>query len=298
MKPYTIAHISDLHLSAENDRSNAKNAMELFKYLRKHKVDHILLSGDITANARAKDYKLARSIFKRYGLLDARRMSVVIGNHDIFGGIQRAQEILDFPRHCKKTPYRKKIKEFIKQFHELFQDCQFAIKNQPFPYFKSLGQILLIGFNSVAPYAAVKNPVGSNGKVKAEHIKKVDEILSSGRFKHRWKIMMIHHHFNKIKKKSDGTMQSIWNVIENQTMKLRGKRDLFDLMRKHSIDLVVHGHYHVNKEYTRKGIKFINGGGTLLSANSAVLYVNIIETSPGALSISRKEIPAFTNPLT
>jgi 3',5'-cyclic AMP phosphodiesterase CpdA len=224
-------------------------------------------------------------------------MSVVIGNHDIFGGIHLAEDILDFPRRCKKTPYHSKIYEFRKYFHELFEECQFAIKNEPFPYFKSLGEVLLIGLNSVAPFATVKNPVGSNGKVAGHHIKRVDEILSSGRFKNRWKIILIHHHFSKIKKKVDGTMHSVWGAIENQTMKLRGKSDLFNLLRKHSINLVVHGHHHENNEYTRKGIKFLNGGGTVLNANPPQLYINIIKITSTGITTERHELYSTIDPL-
>ncbi len=85
MSLYTLAHISDLHLSPKHGRTNIKNSKEVFEYLSRLNVDHVLLSGDITADAGVKEFELARSIFKSYELLDPLRMSLVAGNHDVFG---------------------------------------------------------------------------------------------------------------------------------------------------------------------------------------------------------------------
>jgi len=224
-------------------------------------------------------------------------MSIVIGNHDIFGGIHMAEEILDFPRRCKKTAYQKKIMEFKQYFQELFQDCQFTDTQNPFPYIKPLGDLLLIGLNSVAEYSSVKNPVGSNGKVSKNQIQRLDQMLSKGEFTNHTKIVLIHHHFKKIKKSVNGTMHSIWGAVENQTMKLRSKRDLLNLFRKHSINLVVHGHLHENREYTKKGIRFMNGGGSILNNDLPQLYVNIIKITSAGVTTELRVLRSALKPL-
>jgi 3',5'-cyclic AMP phosphodiesterase CpdA len=254
------------------------------------------VTGDITDNAQHKDFELARKIFRSYKLLDPARMSVVIGNHDIFGGIHLAEEILDFPQRCKKTPYHKKISLFREAFDELFQGCRFSDNRNPFPYFKPVGDILLIGLNSVAEYSSVKNPVGSNGRVSDQQIRQLDLMLSSNEFKQPLKIVLIHHHFQKTKKQVDGTMHSLWGAIENQTMKLRGKKELIKLFNKHSIRLVVHGHQHENMEYAKNGIRFFNGGATVLNNGPSLLNINIIKIQSNNIHTERCTLVADSSP--
>ncbi len=236
MRPITLAHISDFHLSPHFQRSNIRNVKQVLDFLFQQKVDHILFTGDITADARTKDYHLARTIFKNYDLLDPLKMSIVIGNHDIFGGVHMAEDILDFPRRCRKTNYENMVHEFKHHFHELFENCTGGSKRDPFPYFKSIGDLLVIGLNSVAEYSPMKNPVGSNGKVSRMQLQQLEAMLSTGRFKNKWKIVLVHHHFNKTKTHLAGTMQSIWGAIEHQTMKLWGKKELLKLFKKYSMN--------------------------------------------------------------
>lgn len=290
MKPVTLAHISDLHLSPHYRRSNIRHVKQVLDFLLQQKVDHILVTGDITADAKPKDFQLARNIFKSYGLLDPVKMSVVIGNHDVFGGVHMAEDILEFPRRCRKTNYLKKVHEFKKYFHELFEDSVGASKSDPFPYFKSIGDLLVIGLNSIAEYSTMKNPVGSNGKVSRTQLQQLEALLSTGRVKNRWKIVLIHHHFNKTKISLTGTMQSIWGAIEHQTMKLRGKKELLSLFKKYSIHLVVHGHQHENMEYTKKGIRFLNAGGSVLNQTPDNLYINLLTLHDGGIDVHRHEL--------
>lgn len=291
--PLTIAHISDLHLSTTHKRTNIRNTKRLLDYIGRLNVDHLIITGDITASAEKTDFQLARSIFDGYGLLNTRRMSVAIGNHDIFGGVHTAEEILDFPKRCKHTNFHRKVEMFVEHFGELFRDTIVASDRHPFPYLKPLGGLVLIGMNSVAEYSTVKNPVGSNGAVDQRQQEALDRMLSASPFKHLRKIVLIHHHFNKIRHRTDGTMQNVWKAIEQQTMKLRGKKELMKLFQKHKVEAVLHGHYHRNMEYSRKGLRFINGGGSILSSNPSVLHLNIIRVSDAGVDVQRHEIPSL-----
>ena len=79
-----IAHISDLHLNT------------IYSYSLENKADHLVITGDLTDNASEKDFEILRNLFRKNGLLNSERLSLVIGNHDIFGGLQSAEEIFFF----------------------------------------------------------------------------------------------------------------------------------------------------------------------------------------------------------
>ncbi len=162
----------------------------------------------------------------------------------------------------------------------------------PFPYLKPLDNVLLIGLNSVARYSAIKNPVGSNGSVDECSQRQLDRILSSGRFGRARSIVLVHHHFNKMSHRTDGSMQTVWKAFERQTMKLRGKKELMRLFARHRVDAVLHGHYHENREYTRQGVRFINGGGSVLGLEPSMLRLNILHVGAAGIRLERHDLPA------
>lgn len=291
MQPMTIAHISDLHLSSEHRRENIKNARRLLDYARRCAVDHIIITGDIAADAERRDLELARKIFDGYGLLDRAKLTMVIGNHDIFGGVHTAEDILTFPRRCRTTEYREKVKQFRSSFHELFEGCVFAEEDKTFPFAKVLGDVVLVGANSIAHHSGVKNPIGSNGDVGKRQTRGLEQLLTSELFKGKRKLVLIHHHFSKGEGRSQGTIEGVWGAIERQTMKLRGKRELLELFAKAEVDLVLHGHLHESMQYTRKGIRFLNAGGSSLGRIPGELYINLVNIAGASVETAIHRLP-------
>ena len=275
-RPLTIAHLSDLHLSAEHKRHNIRKTRRVLDYVSRLNVDHLVLTGDIAAEAKPRDFEMARSILSSYGFLNPDRLTVIIGNHDIFGGVHAAEDILEFPRRCRSTDYDDKISEFRRYFPEAFEGCIFASSGKTFPFVKTLGDIVLVGVNSVARYSSLRNPLGSNGAVGKTQFKALEGILSSPLFGKKRKIVLIHHHFFKDAQVPDGAMHGIWAAIERRTLKLHGKKDLLKLFWQHNVELVLHGHLHENSKYRRKGIQFLNAGASVLGANPMELNVNIV----------------------
>jgi 3',5'-cyclic AMP phosphodiesterase CpdA len=139
--------------------------------------------------------------------------------------------------------------------------------------------------NSVPPYSALRNPIGSNGAVDEDQRRRVEHMLRSHPFRRRPTLILIHHHFTKGEQKTTGRMGNIWGVVEGQTMKLRGKRELLKTFREVGADLVLHGHFHENRMYRRKGVLFLNGGGTVLKREAGELPVNIIRYVRGGISV-------------
>ncbi len=290
-----IAHISDLHLSSFHSRSNIRRTKDLLDRIDREGVDHVVITGDIAGDARREDFLVARKLLQSHGLLDSRLLSVIPGNHDIYGGVYTVEELLNFPRRCRRTDLRRKGEEFREAFHEAFEGTQRESADFLFPFVKPVGDVLFIGLDSVPPYSTVMNPVGSNGAVDEDQQDRLDRMMSSGAWRGSRRIVLIHHHFDKMDHRTDGTMQSIWKAFEQRTMKLYGKRALMKLFRKHGVETVLHGHYHRNTEYLRKGLHFVNGGGSILTPQSPGLYLNVLEVDGGGIRVQRLELPPVSD---
>ena len=284
MEPFRIAHIADLHLSAEHKRTNLRRARRLLEEIKRRRVDHVVVTGDIAADADGREFEIARRLFRNAGLLDPAKLSVVIGNHDVFGGVHRAEDILTFPRRVRQTDVERQVEEFRSSFKEAFDRCMFGAQGKAFPYAKVLGDVVLFGVNSVARHSGVKNPVGSNGEVGDGQFKRLRHLMEVPQLREKTKVVLIHHHFNKLSAAGEGALNSVWGAIERQTMKLYGKGRLFDLFREHRVAAVLHGHVHVNMEYERKGVRFFNGGGSLLGTPGDVVFNLLSVTSDGVES--------------
>lgn len=275
----TIAHISDLHLSADHHRKRIRKTRRLLEYVAAADVDHLVITGDIAANAEKRDLQLARGILKSSGWLDSRSLSVVIGNHDVFGGVNHAEDILTFPRHCRETDYKGKVAEFYDYFHEAFDTCLHDSRSHVFPYAKVIGDVAFVGLNSVAEFSRVRNPIGSNGEVQKHEFRTAGKIMSSDLLAQKNRIVLIHHHFYKRPGEDGGTIHSIWNAIEGQTMKLRGKKKLLSLFGRFGVGMVLHGHVHENREYSRSGVRLLNGGGSVMESGGLDVKLNMIKVS-------------------
>jgi 3',5'-cyclic AMP phosphodiesterase CpdA len=81
MTPATLAHLSDLHLG-QSPRT-AEVAAALVAALLERRVDHVLVTGDVTHRGRHEELTLFCRIFAP--LLGEGRVSLVPGNHDRVG---------------------------------------------------------------------------------------------------------------------------------------------------------------------------------------------------------------------
>jgi 3',5'-cyclic AMP phosphodiesterase CpdA len=260
-----LVHISDLHIDNLNKKQNLLRARKVFEYIKETGYDHLVITGDITENGDNDSLELTRKTLKYYGMLDDTKTSLVIGNHDIYGGVHLAEEIVNFPRKCKTTNYHEKVKKFESVFPETFKNTFQPSRNSLFPYVKEFDNLILIGLNSVAEYSLLKNPFASNGKIKKTQIEDFENIFKLKSYRDKKKIVLIHHHFCKDMLENNESSSSVWQKIERKTMKLHNKKRLIKLFKKNDIDLVLHGHLHETGRYTRKGLLFLNAGETVLN---------------------------------
>jgi 3',5'-cyclic AMP phosphodiesterase CpdA len=271
-----IAHLSDLHFTTFFSNNNLPQIEQALRYAIEKQADHIAITGDLTDNADPRDFSILRKLFEKLNLLDCNKLSLVIGNHDIFGGVQTAEDIFNFPDKCSKVDYRQKVNEFYNFFPELFDGSINYNPSEVFPFVKKLGNYLLIGLNSIAEYSMVSNPFASNGMIELSQINTLSETLDQYKDEKYRKIVLVHHHFNKMEVTENST-GGFWQNIEKQTMKLRKKKRLLKIFNHYGVELVLHGHYHVSKEYMRKGITFSNAGASLKGPEKGEMYINIID---------------------
>ena len=195
---FQIAHISDPHLSRQHYREHIKSFKMLLRSMLTGGADHIIISGDIVSTAHEDDYYLAREILSNHQLLDSSRLTIVPGNHDIFGGPHRAIDVFSFPQHIRSVDYARHTELFKSAFAETFQGVTRLSETSLFPFVKTAGPFNIIGLNSIPPWSFRQNPLGTNGMLDDQQIDALEKIASFGILADRTNIIVIHHHFNDI----------------------------------------------------------------------------------------------------
>ncbi|MDQ3194364.1 MAG: metallophosphoesterase [Bacteroidota bacterium] len=273
---YKIAHISDLHVNFNDEDGHGSNLIDLLSDIRDRNCDHVLVTGDIAENPDIQDFLYVRELFSHFDLLSSSGMSVIPGNHDIFGGAPAGTEFFRFPLICKKINYDEKLNQFIDLFKETFPD------NKSFPYLKIINNIAIVGINSVDRWSAKNNPEGSNGRIDHSSFVKLKKILSSKEITDKYIIVLIHHHFNKPKNDNEYPAHSLWLKVVNYKMKLYGRKKITELFRKYKVNLVLHGHTHINEIYVSKKTSVINSSACSIPITDDMIRKYNIINIPGA----------------
>ena len=290
-----IAHLSDIHFTTFFKSSVLYGFENLLRYCNKNEVDHLVITGDLVENPDQYDFELLRKVLKQSGFLSSDRLSLVIGNHDIFGGVLTVQDLFNFTRRCESIDYRRRVKEFYEYFPEAFSGCNYISPGNIFPYAKIIDDVLIIGLNSVAEYSKTKNVFASNGEINTRQMEELTKIFLMYK-NYKTKLVLIHHHFRENNTVGETRMGSVWKIIEKQTMKLRTKRKLLELFNNFKVDLVLHGHYHETTEYLSKGIRFLNAGGSFKNELKNQNQINLFNTHFSVLNIEIHKIPEILYP--
>ncbi|HEY4613770.1 MAG TPA: metallophosphoesterase [Bacteroidota bacterium] len=259
---FKLVHISDPHLSRQFYREHIKSFQLLLREIAEQGCDHLLITGDIVSTADPDDYYLAREILLKFQLLSGSRLTVVPGNHDIFGGPHRAVDILSFPRHIRTLDYYKHLALFKEAFEESFEGSVQLFQGRRFPFLKVAGPFAILGLNSIPPWSLWNNPLGSNGMLDQPHVDCLRSLVSAESLRGLIPVVAIHHHFNDLA--SDGTpTNGVWKRIEQKTMRMKKRRMLVKLFKSIGVQYIFHGHIHRNELYESQGIQFANGAGAV-----------------------------------
>ncbi len=256
MRRFKIAHISDLHIDY-NDKNLIKEFELLLKKINSNNVNHLIITGDLIHNPIEKNYFILKNILKKYGFWSYNKLTVTIGNHEIFGGAEKTHT---FPYQCKYTNYKENVHSFLVFFEKILSKNS----SPKFPILKEISDnIILFIFNSVANWSANKNPIGSNGNVNTEQFRIANKILKNNIFINHIKIAVIHHHFYYTANHFYDELHRLWLYSERDTMVMHNYKKVLNFLKRNDIDLILHGHTHYTNIYKKNNITIINSSGCL-----------------------------------
>jgi len=287
---FRIAHISDPHLSRQHYREHIKSFKMLLRSMLSEGADHIIISGDIVSTGNEDDYYLAREILATNGLLDSRRLTIVPGNHDIFGGPHRAVDVLSFPQHIRSLDYVKNRELFQNAFAETFEGVRRLDPTALFPFVKIAGPYNIIGLNSIPPWSFTRNPLGTNGMIDDQQFEALESLDKSDLLGDRTTIAVLHHHFNDFGQ-SEYDAGNLLSRIESNTMRMRKRKKILKLLQSIGVRYVLHGHIHRNELYDRNGILFANGAGAVCDDPVRFLKYNLLFYTDGYCNIKIRQLP-------
>jgi Icc protein len=274
-QPYRLVHISDPHLSYRYYPEHLASFRLLLKAIVEHGCDHLLITGDIVSTADPADFLLAREILSQFDLLHSSKLTVVPGNHDIFGGPHRAIDVLSFPQYIRSVDYSRHLRLFIQTFEETFDRCTYPARGYHFPFLKQVGPFVILGINSVPPWSLWNNPFGSSGAIQGNQWNALLEL--QGQLLPQGKIFVaaLHHHlYSSLHQYASNN--PMWRLIEQQTMRIRKRTTVLRLFKSLGIRYIFHGHIHRNELYLRNGLRCINGAGAVCDDSIPWLKFNTL----------------------
>jgi 3',5'-cyclic AMP phosphodiesterase CpdA len=138
----------------------------------RHKADHLIVSGDVTAYSLEEEFDGARAALEPF-VNDRKRCTVVPGNHDTY------------------TPETVTERRFERRFgHLLESDLPGVAREGPFPVVRLLDGVAVIGLKSArVPFV----PGASFGLIGRKQLEGIDAALSDARLAGRAVLVVVHH---------------------------------------------------------------------------------------------------------
>jgi 3',5'-cyclic AMP phosphodiesterase CpdA len=145
-----IAVLSDLHVDAELDPGSLDCAKDAFVAARDCGADHVVVCGDLfdSATAMRQDARALRRFLREEGLWTPARLTVVVGNHDVFeiGHLRRSGVLAAaLEGGCDRA-----LRRFERWAADLAHDADRANRNVLYPFAKRVGPVQLLAANTVA----------------------------------------------------------------------------------------------------------------------------------------------------
>lgn len=227
--PFTLAHLSDVHLSPVTGFTplhwNVKRALGYANWMagRRHvhrratvdlmladiaiqAPDHIAVTGDLVNLGLPAEYKAAARWLATVGPPD--RVSVVPGNHDIYTRLRTDPGIARWQDYMRSDAWGARLAP------------------SGFPYVRRVRETVLIGLNSAHP----TQPFVAAGRLGPEQLDALARILDALADTDLARVVLIHH-----------------PPLPGQASPRRALADAVQLaavLAAHGADLVLHGHNH------------------------------------------------------
>jgi 3',5'-cyclic AMP phosphodiesterase CpdA len=259
-KQFVIAHLSDLHLTASDNKGrrsprifgSLKGMNEAFRNIIKSQpirdADLIIVTGDITDRGDIESWEFFWKEIKAAGLSD--RVMVVPGNHDVC--------CLGARLSFTKKAYRQRDLEKVNN------GLQIGKQPAQFPWVREYDKrVVIFGLNSnnLGNFTFLSNAKGKIGQ---------DQLLSFAEqlYMHRHaavKIVVLHHgpHITEetdVKKRGRKLMGKL--MLTGRRIPNRQQRILLLLCLSHGVGLIAHGHVHKAEDRIVNGIRIVGAPPT------------------------------------
>lgn len=231
---FRLAHISDVHLGPLPDlsyrdlaskravgyvnwRRNRRRLLTegtlgmILESIRAEAPDHLAVTGDLVNLALDAELDLARLWLEALG--NPHDVSVVPGNHDAYvpGAFKKA---------CKLWAPWMEADGFVGK-----------LDREDFPYLRVRGKVALIGVSTARATA----PFMANGFFREAQAERLGRILDATAAQKLCRVIMIHH-------------PPVRSAVP-QHKRLLGIGRFHSIIRKHGVELVLHGHSHMPTLY-------------------------------------------------
>ena len=253
-------------------RQDAQTARDaLIQDIGRQKVDHVVITGDITNVASPAEFRIAEEFVKQ--LTAVCGVTIIPGNHDV--NIQR----LDLESRLGQG---KKLDRFLGSFGGLLPG-----NGGKFPIVRQLGDVCLLGLDSTT-FSPISN---AGGKVPEEQLDRLNDALHRPGVRDAYKVLLVHHHVQPGPREKEigfKPLDALIGKAENYFMDcLSGGNDLLALARDHGVGLILHGHKH--RLYSQKAgrIGLHCAGATTEPEAAGKITYNLFDWNNGTMR--RKE---------
>ncbi len=163
MQATTLAVLSDLHVDLKDHPASWDLAKRAFALAAKTKADHVVICGDIFdgASVMVRDREKVSQALRKLGLWHRDRLSIVIGNHDVFHLAGRSSEWGKVRRVLKALGRRaqRHYEMFCHWIDDLLDADDLLAKGDRFPFRKDLGDVTLVGADTTS-YSTWTSTIG------------------------------------------------------------------------------------------------------------------------------------------
>jgi 3',5'-cyclic AMP phosphodiesterase CpdA len=235
--------------------SNAPTTLRtIVSDVERHKADHLIVSGDITAYSLDEEFDGARSALQPY-VSDRRRCTVIPGNHDTY------------------TPGTVREQRFERRFgHLLESDLPEVAREGPFPVVRLLDGAAVIGLKSArVPFV----PGASFGVIGHRQLDGLEAALSDARLQGRAVLVVVHHAPLTQSGRPDLPHHGLYDA-----------RALFRLVRGPRF-AVLHGHIHhrYHHEATADRPHIFGAGSSTQAGREGYWLIDVADGRIGAFSM-------------
>ena len=142
--------------------------------IRGRKIDHVVITGDLTNLALEPEFQLAHEILEHEMGLGADAISIVPGNHDLYTqGALRSR----------------RFTTFFSKYTQCDIDIAVDIGTGHFPYVKLRGPVAVIGLSSAVP----RPPLVASGELGMRQLDALVRALEHPEVRRRTPVFVLHH---------------------------------------------------------------------------------------------------------